>query len=498
MNMILATPSTIILPEASDKVKEFLTYSDASIQYQIKELSKKHHWKRNDPEAFDARMSELKSQAYKSLLKYDANDSPYTYAGLWHELGEEFGWTISGEFECQPPKHMIPWSHKPEHEIRYYQDDAAEALLANAHRGPVAIELPTGSGKSRIIEEICKRNPVQTTIVTPSKNVTNQLFREMQWLFGSKLVGKYGDGKHDIHKLFTVCTAQALMRIEQGSEEWEFFSECQQFVWDESHTTPANTFDAVELGLLRNVPYRFHVSATQMRHDGQDMKLRGIIGPIVYKKEFKELVDEGFLARPYFKVFNVAAYGLANNRDIAREQREQLYLNPNVNRLAAEFAIKSIALANRPTLILLDEFVQFAALRPYLGSIPFEFCHGGANGEDKKGTKVRDILPREFWESDVEGAVDRFNRGEKKLLVGTKAISTGVDTKPAGCVINLQGGLSEVATKQAIGRGTRVTETKKDVIVVDFRVVGSSAMERHADTRVEIYKTMGDVQEITK
>ena len=71
MNMILSTPSTVLLPEVSDTVKEFLTYSDTSIQYQIKELSKKHHWKRNDPDAFNARMDELKAQAYKTLLKYD-------------------------------------------------------------------------------------------------------------------------------------------------------------------------------------------------------------------------------------------------------------------------------------------------------------------------------------------------------------------------------------------------------------------------------------------
>jgi type I site-specific restriction endonuclease len=166
--------------------------------------------------------------------------------------------------------------------------------------------------------------------------------------------------------------------------------------------------------------------------------------------------------------------------------------------LAAEFAHKAITLANRPTVILIDEFSQFLALKNYI-TIPFEFAHGGAsNRENASGVKLKDILPKEYWESDVEAIVDRFNKGETKLIIGTSAISTGIDLRPTGCLIYLQGGLSEVKVKQAIGRGTRVTPTKKDVIVVDFKVNGSPSMERHANARMDIYAELGDVEEFYK
>jgi superfamily II DNA or RNA helicase len=495
MTMILSSPSRIDLPGADERVRKFLTYENKQNSFLMKRLSQNYRWKQADPNSYNARMDELKANKKKCLLMQDG-ETPYTYAGLWHELQGEFGWTLEVKTPaCPPATRMMPWAKVPEHEIRYYQDEAVEALFAHAGHGPVAIELPTGSGKSRIIYEICKRNPVQTVIPTPSANITDALYEEMCDLFGKKFVGKYGDGRHDIGKLFTVCTAQALARVKPGTEEWEFFSKTLQFAWDESHTTPANTLQAVEFGLLKDVPNRFHISATQTR-DGDELLLTGIVGPIVYKKDFRELVEEGYLARPYFKIFNVPMHGYGARNDIHLETREQLYLNPNVNRLAAEFAQKAIQLTQRPTLILIEEFTQFNALRKFIER-PFDFAHGGVS-ETTGNKKMRDELPKQYWNSDVKECVRRFNSGESDFLIGTSAISTGVDTKRTGCLVYLQGGSGETAIKQAIGRGTRITETKKDCVMVDFKVRGSSDMVRHADKRIEIYKSMGDVEEFVK
>ena len=183
--------------------------------------------------------------------------------------------------------------------------------------------------------------------------------------------------------------------------------------------------------------------------------------------------------------------------DINKETRQQLYLNPNVNKLAAEFAVKAVTLAKRPTVIIIDEFHQFLALSKHI-NIPFEFVHGGSTSrKDKDGKEIlQNLLPKQYWESDTQGAIARFNAGENNLIVGTSAIATGVDLPPCACVIYLQGGMSEVQIKQAIGRGTRVTDQKDDLIVVDFKVIGSPSMERHADVRIDIYNSMGDVQEI--
>lgn len=496
--MKFLTPSTISLPDDSDKVKRFLSFTDNSIQFQIKKLKDMYHWAKSDPEGYNERLESLKLLQKKILLKYDSNGTPYTYAGLWQDLESQFGWSLDTSLDLPTASRSIPWAHEPQHALRYYQTEAINALIQHSTSGPCAIELPTGSGKTRCIHEMCKNNPVQTVIATPSRNITNQIYDEMVYLFGKKYVGKYGDGKKEIGKLFTVCTGQALVRLEANSEAYNFFNQTKQLVWDECHTTAAETFEKVCLGVLKHVPYRFFISATQMRGDGSGMLLKGITGPIVYSKQFTELSEEGFLAKPFFKIFHVPTHGFTGHRDANKETTSQLYLNPNVNRLAAEFAHKSVCLANRPTVILIEEFDQFLALKNYI-TIPFEFAHGGAsNREYKDGTKLRDKLPKEYHESDVEGIVKRFNDGKTKLIIGTSAISMGIDLRPTGSLIYLQGGKSEVGVKQAIGRGTRVTADKKDLLVVDFKVTGSSVLERHADARIDIYKTMGQVEEINK
>jgi len=496
MDMILTTPSTILLPDDSEKVQKFLTFTDQSVKYQIKQVKDKWHWQRSDPDGHAARLAELKAIEKKCLLKYDAQGRPYTYAGLWPELKDEFGWAFNSTGMKSPePKHLIPWQTPPKHPIRYYQEEAVTALLSHAQEGPLSIELPTGSGKSRIIEEILHRNPVQSIVITPSANITTQLHTEISSMFGSRYVGKYGDGSKDVGKLFTIATGQSLTKIEPGTDAWKFFSQTKQFEWDESHTTAAGTFEHIEMGLLRDVQNRFHISATQMRGDGSGLLLRGLIGPTIYRKTFRELVDQGFLSRPYFKVFQVPAFGMTAERDINKETRRQLYLNPNVNRIAGEFACKAVTLAKRPTVIIIDEFHQFLALMKYI-TIPFEFVHGGSTSrKDKAGNEtLQNLLPKQFWESDTQGAIARFNAGQNDLIIGTSAIATGVDLPRCSCIIYLQGGMSEVQFKQAIGRGTRVTDDKNDLIVVDFKVMGSPSMERHADVRIDYMTEMGDVQ----
>jgi superfamily II DNA or RNA helicase len=492
MEMYHLNPATIVLPTENDQVKRFLTFTDRQVKYQIQKLKQNFRWKNSNPDSFELRLNQLKDQEKKCLLFTDPETGlPCTYSGLWQDLNNVFGWNLKNNFTELNGK-TLPWQTQPP-TLRYYQKSAVDALINSKHG---AISLPTGAGKSLIIISLCKELGLKTVIVTPSKAITNQIYKDFVNFFGKKWVGKFGDGKKELDKLFTVCVAQSLVRLEPKTKEWDFFKDTQALIWDESHTTPAETFDKVCVGALKNAPYRFFLSATQIRTDGSELLLRGITGPIVYSKDFKELVEEGFLKKPIFKIFNVPSTGYVTG-NIDEETRHNLYLNPNVNKLAGEIAHKAINLANRQTVIIIDEFKQFLSLKNYI-TVPFEFVHGGATDrEDSSGVKLKDLLPEEFWNSDIEGAVKRFNEGKTKLLIGTSAISTGVDLKPVGCLIYLQGGLSEIKVKQAIGRGTRKSENLNDFWVIDFKINGSPAMERHANERIGIYMSMGDVTEHT-
>lgn len=490
--LIIKDPARVHLPSDSEEIKRFLTFRDRGVDFLIKKHKSNYRWKNSTGDGWADRLEELELQKTKTLLFYDEDGLPYTYSGLTNDLVKRFGFQVKNELKAPQEGRMMPWATQPS-PMRYYQAEAVKSLIEARHG---AISLPTGSGKSILIFNILKELRLKSVVMTPSASITDQLYREAIKLFGKKYVGKYGDGKKDLDKMFTFATGQALTRIEPGTEAWDVLSSVDVVISDESHTVPASTFEKVMLGPLSKAYYRFFVSATQMRTDGNEMILRGIIGPIVYSKEFKELVDDGYLAKISTRIFSVPAHGQPGHPDPNTETRNQLYLNPNVNKLAAQLAYKSVTLLNRPVVILIDEFSQFMMLKNYI-TIPFDFVHGGiTNRENKNGMSLRDIVPQEYWKCDIEKSVKDFNDGKTKILIGTSAISTGVDLRPTGVLIYLQGGLSEIKVKQGVGRATRVTDTKKDAFVFDFNVIGSPTMERHLEGRRSIYEELGEVEDV--
>lgn len=483
MEMKLTDPSKIILPISNDELKRFLTYTDKSVGFLISKLKKNFHWRASDPEAFTQRLNDLKKNQTKTLIFQNEEGQFWTYSGLSSELYQRFKWGLENNIRY-PDSKALPWAKMPEFEPRYYQKEAVEALIKARHG---AISIPTGGGKSYIIKLLVKYHGLQTLIMAPSAAITEQLYNDLVESFGKKHVGQYGDGKKEFKKRITIAVAQSLTKLAPDSPIYKQLSKSEVFISDESHTVPAETFEQVCMKLVSQAPYRYFVSATQTRNDGSEMVLKGVTGPIVYSKSFNELVKEGFLSPIVFKTFKVPTIDACKS-DPKTETRNNLYANPYVTNLAADIANKSVMLADRPTVILIEELRQFENLYPKI-KVPFEFVHGGASQDAKK------YLQPKFWKSDREGAIKRFNSGETKLLIGTSAISVGVDIKPTACIIYLQGGVSGIKVPQAIGRGTRLSPNKQDCWIVDFNVQDSPVLNRHYETRKLMYESMGTVEE---
>ena len=105
----------------------------------------------------------------------------------------------------------------------------------------------------------------------------------------------------------------------------------------------------------------------------------------------------------------------------------------------------------------------------------------------------------------VDDAVEVFNKGEARVLIGTSCIATGTNMYPVHNMINWVGGSSEVKTKQgAVGRSVRVLENSefKDLHkekpyakIYDFKVVENQVNEKavgilegHLQKRLKMYR----------
>jgi superfamily II DNA or RNA helicase len=460
-------------------------------------------------EKYEKVVSELKekvktltAERKKTLLLKDERGLS-TYSGLAYRIAVSAGCDVTVDYDMPEPD-VMPWAKPPRFQDRPYQTEAQQLLLAHAGTGPVGVELPTGAGKSTIIRNVIKELALGTVVMAPSTSIAGQLFDDLTYYFGKRYVGMYGDGKKQFDRLIVVGIDDSLSKVEKGTAAWKALSEKPVFFADESHLTPANSLQKVCFGLMKKAPYRFFVSATQMRNDGLDLVLDGITGRIVLRKTARELIDAGWLSKPVFKMVKVRSYSNLRSSDPNRMTREHLFYNPIVNRVAADLANRFVSDMKRPTLILVEELEQFRELLPHFKHVA-KFAHGPLDKTKKL------LVPEDYRDDKPKALVEAFNRGEIPILVGTSCIATGTDIQVAEAGIYLMGGRSEIKLKQGVGRETRggtagtvmnpwTGHQKVDCVHVDFEVVDPAAQPggqlwvpgRHAQVRRGFYADIYD------
>jgi superfamily II DNA or RNA helicase len=474
MKLILETPTKLrILPDSDaqlDDIRRMLKYKDRQIETQIRNMKQNFYMRqRYGDEWVDAKLAELNKELWK-ILVFEDDIGLWTFPGLKKRLQLNF----QGDYESlvkYPSYKLTPWHQIPEHDMYYYQANSVDALLDNPHSH---VELPTGSGKSLLIINLLKRTGLRTLVIAPSSSIVEQLYEDAVKYFGKKNVGMFAGAKKNYDKRIIIATAQSLVRIDDKSEAFQAFSNFDAFIFDESHTCPANTFEVVCHYLLKNVPYRWFTSATQERNDGKDLLLEGIIGPRVYEKTISELQEEGYLAKISTLILDVDSPKPGYTSKMAVKMNQvHLYENETIARTIGSMVRQAVD-AGMPTLVLIDEHDQEKLLKKFM-TVEYEYA--------RSGSEINDIK-------------DRFNEGKLMCIVGTSAISTGTNFLPVRLTVAWQANRAGTKVKQgAIGRSTRIhKETGKDSAkIVDFRIHDVPMLKRHANDRIQYYKQVGPV-----
>lgn len=487
--IIQETPTRIRLEDLPvEQLRKHLTYIDKSVDYELqKARHSKYLLKQLGEEGWREHLAELKAKREQCLLFEDSRGF-WTWAGLGWWLASKFNTSLVNNVKYPEPV-SIPWAKVPDKTPRNYQSRMERLLLEARHGG---VEVGTGLGKSYVIMLLAKELGLKTVVMTPSVSIAGQIYNEFKIHLGEKYVGQFFDGKKDSRKRFVVAVDDSLTKIVEGDEHWHNLHDTQVFIADESHLCPAKSLAKVCHGLLSQAPYRFFFSGTQMRNDGLDLLLDSITGKIVFRMSVKDGVDQGWLAKPRFRMVPVSSSVSYFSRDPNEMTRAHLYYTPEVCAKAAEVANLMVEEMGRQVVILVKEIEQFAWLLPYLRH-QVKFAHGGVTATTyKPNGKIktqgnRDKLPKEFWDSDPSRFVEEFNAKQFPVLVGTSCITTGTDIQTVECLIYLQGGKSEIQVKQAVGRGTRKPPGKEDCFVIDFDVENIEVVHRHAEERAAIY-----------
>lgn len=472
MKITQTCPAFINFDEFNDDEYDFLKkklfYKDLGFQYQYTQAKNNRFKWNQDPHGWNRHCLFLKEQINQSLL-FEKQGLYYTYSGLKNILFSELKYqNIDFTFENKiiyPEFKNIPYQmYYTPMSLYPYQTEAIDILLKNPH---ASIELPTGSGKQFIIETLVKKTGLSCLIVVPFRSIAHQFLKSCEEAFGKKYVGLYGDGKKDYKKQIVIGISDSISLIKENTDAYDAISKKDVLIFDESHLVGAPTVASIAIGIAKNIPYRWSVSATQLRIDGKSLLLEGIVGNIVYRKTFRELVDLGFLSDLHFHIYNVESNSNYQSNNPSSMMRQHHLLNENMIKIAAKIANVKYE-QKESTLILIDEIKQAEMLKNYL-QVPFEFAQA---------------------ESDVVTQVNNFNEKKNLILIGTKVITTGTNTKPTQNIILLMSGKSVIKYKQALGRGTRTYAGKKHCNVVDFNVVNIQICNNHFNERLRLYEEL--------
>jgi superfamily II DNA or RNA helicase len=165
-----------------------------------------------------------------------------------------------------------------------HQQEALEAWWRAGGRGVVV--LPTGTGKTYLAIMAIERTGRPALVVTPTIDLLNQWYNELVTAFEVP-VGLLGGGYYDLQELTVTTYDSAYIHLERWGNRFGML------IFDECHHLPGPTYLATAIGSI--APFRLGLTATPERADGQEYLFPELIGPIVYRREIKQLEGD-FLA----------------------------------------------------------------------------------------------------------------------------------------------------------------------------------------------------------
>ncbi|MHC1624893.1 MAG: DEAD/DEAH box helicase [Methermicoccaceae archaeon] len=351
---------------------------------------------------------------------------------------------------------------EPEHEVRHlnlewrgpklrpYQEDAVIKAL---QKGSGVISLPTGAGKTLIGLKLIYALDCPTLVCVHTKELLYQWVQKVKEILGF-IPGVVGDGHKDFRPI-TVGMIQTLTRMDIPEDY-------NMIIIDECHHIPADTFYRVAMKC--NAVYRFGLSATPKREDGADIKIFAGVGEICANITAEQLIDQGYLAKPKFLIFDVPAKRLPRY-SWQKSYQEGIVLHEQRNELIASIA-KKFATKGLQTYVHTERIVHGRILAERIGC-PF-VC-------GKDSTEKRQRILNDF----IEGKI--------RILVST-LLGEGVDIPEINAIIFSHGLKTSIGTIQKAGRALRVKLGKREAIIVDFNDKGPY-ISKHFEARMRAFKS---------
>jgi len=348
---------------------------------------------------------------------------------------------------------------------RPYQLEAVESTKTQS-RGVIIIG--TGGGKTFCSLLILLEKSVPTLFVTPDVGLKNQTLEVYRRFLGNLVSG-------DIDSLSPVVVSNIQAIAKKPASLFQRF---KMLIVDEFHHSAAKSYLTINTA-LENAYWRYGLTGTNVRTDGRDMQMHGVLSSILYKKTTSDLIEDGWLVPAEITFFRKELTGFS--RMNYREAYNEITAHVELNNFIADLAKQKSECENKQTLILVR--------RKEHGSIIQNLMFNGTvylTGDDD--FEYREEMKKKFLNREI------------KCLIATEIFGEGQDIPSIDCLINARFNQSEIQTKQGVGRALRLASGaanyeesvrlgKSKAEIYDFLPIGQKHLAGHAADRIKQYKS---------
>lgn len=369
---------------------------------------------------------------------------------------------------------VIHWLHKHKIDFKFYdhrlafaqpqmnraegfwcnQEQLFRQLLSSGESG--LMQAPTRYGKTIMIANACRVFPNETTVIAaPGVDLLGQLVTQLQdMLPGREVRGIYtGSRSKKMSDDITVCSFDSLDRVDPEHVRLVLVDEPHAAVADSRAPLLAKFHGARIYGFGATLHGRF---------DGMDDLIKGLIGPILAKRTYKEAVAEGailpitvyFLKMP-FKPWSV------KRRDKAYEKL--MYQNTVMGDVTHRIFQKIPE--DWQTLAFIERAEQATMISRYTG-----------------GAEV--AMAGKMNKKDRVAMMERMAANELKRCICSKIYIQGVTFPDLRVLVNLAGGGGSITSVQKPGRLAQKRPGKDRGYLIDFLfqpTVADANTGRYAD-----------------
>jgi superfamily II DNA or RNA helicase len=378
------------------------------------------------------------------------------------------------------------WTLRTSRDPFPHQTEALEAWCDANRRGVVV--LPTGTGKTHLAIMAIQRVSRPTIVVTPTIDLLNQWYDELLSAFEVP-VGLMGGGNYEIQPLTVTTYDSAYIHLDRWGNRFGLI------VFDECHHLPGPTYAMAATGSI--APFRLGLTATPEREDGQESRLPELIGPIVYRREIKQLT--GNILAPYKierRYVELSAeererYELARTlyRRFVEERRISLggphgwqrFLRETCRSAEGRTAFqayreqKCIALAAPAKLQLLERLLD-----KHRADRVLIFTYDNATVYQIARRLLVPAITHQTKTKERRQILSHFRSGEYPILVTSQVLNEGVDVPAANIGIILSGTGSVREHVQRLGRLLRRHGDKEALL---YEIVTRDTGEEYTSDR---------------